>query len=109
MPAWRSNLQRTRDLRRHPRHSTEGTIRILWEDSAGRERISDARLLNVSTAGIKVRVKEKIPVRSFVVCNDLKLKISGRGSVRYCIEAKGAFEAGIEFTGGTGWSGAEPN
>jgi hypothetical protein len=44
-----------------------------------------------------------VPVRSIVICNDAKLHISGRGIVRYCNFAKGAYLIGIEFSGGSGW------
>jgi c-di-GMP-related signal transduction protein len=93
------------EARKKVRHAVGGALRILWEDAAGNERMSNARLRNVSANGIQLEVNEKIPVRSYVSCNDVKLGIAGRGAVRYCNYAKGKYVIGIEFSGGTGWRG----
>jgi hypothetical protein len=77
----------------------EGRIRILWEDNDGRERVSHAILVNASSKGVKLRLDEKVPVRSYVVCNDVRLGIVGRASVRYCNFIKGKYEIGLEFSG----------
>ena len=71
-------------------------IRILWEDN-GRERVSNATVVNKSANGAKLRLNERIPVRSYVTCNDAALGIVGRASVRYCIFSKGKYEIGLEF------------
>jgi hypothetical protein len=89
--------------RRKVRHAASGVLRILWEDSARRERTTNARLKNVSVNGLQIEVDEQIPVRTYVSCNDVKLGISGRGTVRYCNFAKGKYLIGLEFAGGTGW------
>jgi hypothetical protein len=80
-----------------------GTLRIIWQDGAGRERICNAHLVNISVQGVQVRVDEKIPLRSYVSCNDERLGIRGTGSVRYCDFAKGKYQIGLEFASGTGW------
>ena len=98
-----SNLVRKGDLRRETRHPLQGSLRILWENSDGRERISRAQVVDVSPSGLKLRLEEKIPIRTYVSCNEPKLGLCGRGSVRYCHFAKGKFDVGIEFTGGSGW------
>jgi len=94
---------RKKDSRRKVRHAVQGTIRILWEDAPGHERISIAQLVNVSVAGLQLCVAERIPSSTYVICNDHKLGISGRGSVRYCNFHKGKYFIGVEFSGGTGW------
>jgi len=91
------------DSRRHERYEASGLLRILWEDEQGRERVSNGRISNISVEGVQVLVDEKIPVRSYVSCNDTKLGIRGRGSVRYCRFSKGKYQVGIEFNGGSGW------
>ena len=98
-----SNLVRKADLRRETRYPLNGTLRILWEDSDGREVISKAQIVDVSVSGLKLRLEDKIPVRTYISCNEPRLGVRGRGSVRYCHFAKGKFVVGIEFTGGTGW------
>jgi hypothetical protein len=82
----------------------DGMIRILWEDSDGRERVSHATIVNISASGVKLRLDERIPVRSYVACNDVSLGIVGRASVRYCNFSKGKYEIGLEFVSGSGFS-----
>ncbi len=79
-------------------------VRVLWEDGDGRERVSNAIVVNASPTGVKLRLDEKIPVRSYIACNDPALGIVGRASVRYCIFSKGKYEVGLEF----GNAGAGP-
>jgi c-di-GMP-related signal transduction protein len=94
---------RMSEARKKVRHVVPGSLRILWEDSAGRERISNARLKNVSVNGLQLELNEQIPIRASVSCNDVKLGIAGRGAVRYCNYVKGKYLVGVEFSGGTGW------
>jgi hypothetical protein len=104
-----SAIARKTEARRHTRHPMNGTIRILWEDSDGRERVSNAMIVNASANGVKLRLDEKIPVRSYVTCNDVSLGIVGRASVRYCIFNKGKYEIGLEFGGGSGFRKGKPS
>jgi len=76
-------------------------IRVLWEDSNGRERVTNAMIVNASANGVKLRLDEKIPVRSYIACNDPALGIAGRASVRYCIFSKGKYDVGLEFGDGS--------
>ena len=95
---------RKADSRREARYPSAGSLRICWEDSQGRERISIAKLSNISRSGLHLRVDENIPVRTLIACNDPQLGISGGGTVRYCNFSKGKFQIGVEFSNGTGWS-----
>ena len=92
-----STIARKNESRRHVRYPQTGMVRILWEDDKGRERVSNAIIVNRSTNGLKLRLDEKIPVRSYVACNEPVLGIAGRASVRYCIYSKGKYEIGLEF------------
>jgi hypothetical protein len=65
--------------------------------------MSMGKLVDVSVMGIRLRTDDPIPVRSYLICNDQRLGISGRGSVRHCAFRKGKYEVGIEFSGGSGW------
>lgn len=85
------------------RHATDEPLRIVWEDQAGKEKVSDTRLVNVSAEGLQLVIAEQVPVSAGVTCNDPKLGISGKGSVRYCNSFQGKYLVGIEFSGGTGW------
>jgi hypothetical protein len=101
--SWKSNLKQRANSRRHTRFPVEGQIRVLWHDANGRERVSNAKLVDVSVSGLRLRVDEPIPVRALLLCNDQQHGIRGSGAVRYCIMSKGKYEVGIEFSGGTGW------
>lgn len=94
---------RKANSRRHARHKADGNIHILWEDSTGREKVSIAQLVNVSTHGLQIQMAERVPIHATVSCNDAKRGISGRGSVRYCNQSKGAYLVGLEFSNGNGW------
>jgi len=78
-------------------------MHILWEDSEGRERVSNATIVNASVNGVKLRVDEKVPVHSYINCNYEALGIVGRASVRYCIFSQGKYEIGLEFRDGSGF------
>lgn len=91
-----------KNLRRHARDPIEGWLRILWEDANGCEHVSQARIVDISPHGIGLRCDQAIPLRSPISCNDEKLGIRGRGTVRHCTYAKGKYQIGVEFAGGTG-------
>ena len=92
-----------RERRRHKRYPESGQLRILWEDDAGRDRISNAEIVDISVAGLRLRVSERIPERTYVTCNDPARRISGRGTVRHCRFSRGKYIIGLEFPVGTGW------
>jgi hypothetical protein len=94
---------RMAEARKEVRHARMGALRVLWEDAAGHEKITNAQLRNISVHGAQLQVTEQIPLRTSVSCNDLKLGITGRGSVRYCKFANGKYLVGLEFAGGTGF------
>jgi c-di-GMP-related signal transduction protein len=93
---------RKTDSRREVRHTVQGTINILWEDG-GREKATVAQLLNVSVHGLQLLVTERLAVHTAVSCNAVKLRVSGRGVVRYCNLRQGKYVIGLEFSNGTGW------
>lgn len=77
----------------------------MWEDSESRERVSTVQCMDISPSGAKFRLFEKIPSRASVLFNCPALGIAGRGTVRYCLHKKAAYEIGLECLGGTGWRG----
>lgn len=108
MSLWRSNVAE-KDARRQKRYPADGGLRVMWEDEAGRERFSLARLVDISVSGARLRTDDRIPVRAAIMCNEPRLGLSGRGSVRHCNFVKGKYEIGIHFPGGSGWKEpAEP-
>ena len=98
MQKWKSNVRRKHEYRRHPQKPVDSAIRILWEDSHGHERVAEAKLKNISPSGLKILVRERIPIRSYVFCYESKLGIRARGSVRYCNAATDGYHIGLEFS-----------
>ncbi len=94
---------RMADKRKHVRRALMGAIQVLLDPGTGRDRVVNARVMNVSNTGLQIQVGEQLPTRAYVSCNDTKLGISGRGCVRYCTYSKGKYLVGLEFSGGTGW------
>jgi hypothetical protein len=94
---------RKNEARRYARQEASGRLKILWEDGAGEQRMTQGRIVNVSVEGVQVLVEERIPVRSYVYGTEPALGIRGRASVRYCNFSKGKYQIGLEFSGGSGW------
>lgn len=97
-----SNIVRTVS-RRHLRYPVSGTLRVLWRDGEGDERIGNAKIQNASVMGARLLLDEMIPVRSCVSCDDEALHIRGTASVRYCRFRNGKYHVGLEFSGDNGW------
>ena len=91
------------NTRRHTRYPLEGKMRVLWRDASGRDRVSTGNLMDVSVSGIRLRLDDQIPARTYLTCNEPKLGIAGSGCVRYSQFVRGKYEIGVEFSGGTGW------
>ncbi len=94
---------RMSETRKHARRAIAGTMQVLLDPGTGRERVLNARVMNVSKTGLQIQVGEQLPTRTYLSCNDTKLGISGRGCVRYCTHSKGKYLVGLEFSSGTGW------
>ncbi len=85
------------DSRSHVRRKAEGTVRVEWRDAEGRERTSNAKLVNVSATGLQVRTAEEIPVHTAVLCHDPETGISRSGSIRYCRVSRREYLIGLGF------------
>jgi hypothetical protein len=75
----------------------------MWQAHEDVERVSRARCVDVSKYGLRLRLLHKVPSRATVMFNSHELGIAGRGTVRFCVPRKAAFEIGIECWSGTGW------
>jgi c-di-GMP-related signal transduction protein len=94
---------RKKDTRSKRRYPMEGTLSIEWDDGTGHSRNGTAQLQNISETGMQMCLTDKVPTRATIVCRDSKLKIGGRGIVRYCNFVKGKYVIGVDFGNGTGW------
>ncbi|HVN03387.1 MAG TPA: HDOD domain-containing protein [Bryobacteraceae bacterium] len=91
------------NTRRHVRYAVTGPLHVLWEDREGKEAVIQATLMNVSVEGFQLLVSEKIPLLSYLRCNEPKFGLCARGRVRYCNYVKGKYLIGVECRSGTGW------
>ena len=92
--------------RHHLRYPASGTLRLLWRADDGGERMSDATITNASRKGVRLRLDERIPVRSHVFLDDEVHGLRGVASVHYCRFANGSYDVGLEFSETSDW--AEP-
>jgi hypothetical protein len=92
-----------KERRRHARKPLNKSVPILCEDEFGRERLLQARLIDVSVSGAKILTPVKLAARSLVTFNCIAMSVGGRGTVRYCNPTKGGYEIGLELANGTGW------
>jgi len=95
------------DRRMEPRTEITASLGILCTDSEGRETRLQARLVDISLKGAKMRVPQKLPRNTTVYFYCQKFAIGGRGTVRYCLQHKHGYEIGLSFPSGTGWKGLQ--
>ncbi len=89
--------------RRYPRKASAGVLKLKWADAAGRQRILEAELVDVSTGGVGLLSSETIPPGAEVLCDAADAGIFGNGSVRYCNSSNAEYLIGIECGEKTGW------
>jgi hypothetical protein len=95
------------ERRLESRTETDASLGILCTDSDGKETRYQARLIDISLKGAKMRVPEKLPRNTTVYFYCQKFEIGGRGTVRYCLQHKQGYEIGLSFPSGTGWKGLQ--
>jgi len=76
----------------------------MWCDTSGHDKFANATALDISEAGIRLKVPEALTVQSCVTLRSEKLKLQGQASVRYCYRLGTSFAAGLQFVRGTRWN-----
>lgn len=97
---------RKSERRREDRDPLSVPLSILCTDQEGRETMMHARLIDISIKGARMSVLQKIPAYTSVTFYYDKLRVGGRGTVRFCRTSKNGYEVGLQFPNGTGWSPA---
>ena len=95
------------ERRLEPRAEASAPLGILCTNSEGEETRFQARLVDISLKGAKMRIPRRLPVNTTVYFYCQKFEIGGRGTVRYCRQHKQDYEIGLAFPGGTGWKGLQ--
>jgi len=91
------------ERRREVRDEVHASLAILCTNGEGKETRLQAKLVDISVKGARMKVPLKLPRSTTVYFYYHKLGIGGRGSVRYCNPEKQGYEIGVEFPDGTGW------
>ena len=89
------------------RAEVNASLGILCTNGEGQETRLQARLVDISLKGAKMRVPQKLPRGTTVYFYCEKFEIGGRGTVRYCDQQRQGYEIGLEFPNGTGWKGLQ--
>jgi PilZ domain len=95
------------ERRLEPRTEADAPLGILCTNGEGQETRFQARLVDISLRGAKMRVPQKLPRSTVVYFYCEKFEIGGRGTVRYCHQHKQGYEIGLAFPSGTGWKGLQ--
>jgi hypothetical protein len=91
------------DLRRHERVLQGAPVQVSWKDRLGNEKFANAEILDVSEAGIRVKVPESLAEHTLVTLRSERLALHGRASVRSCDRQGAKYLVGLEFIGGLSW------
>jgi hypothetical protein len=75
------------------------SIIVSWQDALGQKRNTEARGMNMSSAGALVRSEEPIPAGTLLYIESKQLRLMANAIVRHCTEQKSRFLIGMEFRG----------
>ena len=95
--------------RKHQREPFTGRLQIGWEADRGESRFERVQCVDISDYGIRLQAERPIPLRVPVMirADVTGLVIPGRGTVRYCEQARGRYYVGLEFASKLSWSRQE--
>jgi hypothetical protein len=91
------------DIRRHQRVSLAAPVQVSWQDRLGNEKFVNAEVLDVSEAGMRVRVPESLMQQTLVTLRSDRLALHGRASAKSCVRQGNKYLVGLEFVGGLNW------
>ncbi|MBI3679625.1 MAG: PilZ domain-containing protein [Acidobacteria bacterium] len=89
--------------RRQSRVPIGGKLQLVWTDEQGQSYVHRGTCVDASETGMRIELKERIPVGTRVSFQAGAADIHGSGSVRNCVPHKLNYYVGIEFTGGLKW------
>jgi hypothetical protein len=87
-----------RNLRRHPRIQSPGTVRLSWQDASGSPKFARGKCLDLSASGIRVEIPAPIPPRTYVTVAAENFHLTANASVRHVARAAGKYLIGLEFS-----------
>jgi hypothetical protein len=84
--------------RRHQRIPYAGPVRVSWTGPAGDPAYTLGKCIEVSESGMRVEVPVQIPLRTSILLNAERIKLSGPATVRHCVRAGAKFILGLELS-----------
>lgn len=76
---------------------------MTWSDGSGNFFGRNGDCIDISAAGLKVKMDSQIPARTVVSVKSKELALHGSASVRSCTRTGVRFILGLEFVGGMKW------
>jgi hypothetical protein len=76
---------------------------VSWKDRSGNEKFANAEVVDVSEAGMQIKVPEAFAEQTLVTLRSHRLELHGRASVRRCVRKGAKYLVGLEFLGGLKW------
>ncbi len=99
------------DLRRHARVTMDSPVQVLWRGPSGTEMSVNGSTVDISEAGLRIKVPVPIEKGVYVGFNASKVPLQGTASVRSCKRQGVGYLVGLEFSGNLRWkpkTGAGP-
>ena len=96
-------MPRKGDIRRHERVPQAAPVQVSWRDRLGNEKFACAEILDVSQAGMRVKVPESVVEQTLVTLRSDRLALHGRASAKSCVRQGAKYLVGLEFIGGLNW------
>jgi hypothetical protein len=91
------------DIRRHERVLLAAPVQVSWQDRLGNQKFANAEILDVSEAGMRIKVPESLMAQTLVTLRSDRLALHGRASTKSCVRHGAKYLVGLEFIGGLNW------
>ena len=100
--------KRIKERRRTQRSPKNAKIRISWS-ADGRERVSQADLLDLSVTGMRLSARDPIPLGAPFRFRVEGIDLHGSATIRHCLQKGLKYTLGAEFLGGLTWKDIPPS
>ncbi len=84
--------------RRHSRIPYAGPVRVSWTGPTGDPAFTLGKCVEVSESGMRLEVPVQIPVRTSILLNAERIKLSGPATVRHCVRTGAKYVLGLELS-----------
>lgn len=102
MIARRQSGEQHKERRRAERGVKPGKVSLSWS-LEGRERVSQVELVDLSSTGMRLKLKDALPVGLAIRFRVDGIALHGSAVVRHCTQKRLMYLVGVEFLGGLVW------